>query len=115
MTSGRVLALGLCLALFTSVVSQECPPCDVESCKSFVHSDCPWGFLKDRCACCHICAKGPGDKCDRTFDKNGDCGPGLTCVPPPSAVPNAVEGVCTMQFLVTHFFPVKPVGSLEQQ
>nr|XP_043881392.1 serine protease HTRA1 [Solea senegalensis] len=66
---------------------QSCPQlCDVSRCPLPPHA-CYYGYAKDACGCCAVCAAGEGDVCGERGSGGGgrglSCGDGLRCDPMP--------------------------------
>ena len=57
-----------------------CPDCREIHCDDIAQV-CEYGWTRDLCGCCWVCAKGPGSKCGGVYGYLGRCGNGLVCVP----------------------------------
>ena len=75
-----------CTLLFLCVTvtdSHDCfpQPCDpANHCPPFDTSPCRFGATLDSCACCTICAKGPGESCGGVWGQRGTCGNTTRCM-----------------------------------
>ncbi|CAH1244772.1 HTRA3 [Branchiostoma lanceolatum] len=73
-----------------------CPPCELLMDVCVDPQPCPSNTVMDPCGCCEECAKVEGEMCGGSWDIDGKCADGLTCVKPETSIFDLfyMPGIC---------------------